>query len=163
MDPTESREEISTITDNEAREIGTVLGVDYNVIPFEWWKKGMEVELEHGSKHGKISNVTHDDLLSTGMIAMAHLIEFPDYYQRLEVMEENARKEWAPKYKALPYNNSMVKNDDWWILQAITIAVLIFVVIFLVYKLIDMRKPNPVETFATPEIIQGDPIRPGTY
>jgi len=151
------------ITDREAREIGELLGIDYNVTPFEWWKKGMEVELEHGSRLGEVSNVTGDDLLSTGKIALAHLIEFPDYYQRLEEMEETARKEWSTKYKASPYNNAMVKSDNWWIVQSIMIAFLIFVIIFLVYKLFEMQGTKPVENFTSPEILQGDPIMPGTY
>ena len=48
---------------------------------------GMDVELEHGL-HDPSTNVTDDDPLVTGKIALAHLNEFPDYYTRLERMEE---------------------------------------------------------------------------
>ena len=49
----------------------------------------MEVELEHGS-HDPQTNVTNDDLIVTGKIALAHMKEFPDYYERLEKMEREA-------------------------------------------------------------------------
>ena len=42
----------------------------------------MDVELEHGL-HDQLTNVTQDDPLITGKIALAHLNEFPDYYTRL--------------------------------------------------------------------------------
>ena len=53
---------------------------------------GMDVELEHGL-HDSSTNVTNDDALVTGKIALAHLNEFPDYYTRLERMEEEAKRE----------------------------------------------------------------------
>ena len=56
--------------------------------------KGMRVELEHGSKLGDSTNVTHNDKDLTFRIAMAHLIEYPDYYQRLEILEREAHKFW---------------------------------------------------------------------
>lgn len=49
----------------------------------------MEVELEHGTI-SSLTNVTNDDLLATGKIALAHLNEFPDYYTRLLKMEKEA-------------------------------------------------------------------------
>ena len=52
----------------------------------------MDVELEHGL-HDMQTNVTHDDPVVTGKIALAHLNEFPDYYTRLDRMEEEARRE----------------------------------------------------------------------
>jgi hypothetical protein len=52
----------------------------------------MDVELEHGL-HDLLTNVTGDDPLVTGKIALAHLREFPDYYTRLEKMEEQAKRE----------------------------------------------------------------------
>lgn len=42
----------------------------------------MNVELEHG-KIDPRTDVTHDDAIMTGKIALAHLYERPDYYQRL--------------------------------------------------------------------------------
>ena len=50
---------------------------------------GLRVELEHGS-HDPQTNVTNDDPLLTGKIALAHLKEFGDYYTRLTRMEAEA-------------------------------------------------------------------------
>lgn len=43
------------------------------------------------------TNVTGDDPMMTGKIARAHLNEFLDYYERLEKLEEEARKDWKHK------------------------------------------------------------------
>ena len=51
----------------------------------------MDVELEHGL-HDLSTNVTDSDSVMTGKIALAHLNEFPDYYTRLERMEEEAKR-----------------------------------------------------------------------
>ncbi len=52
-------------------------------------RRGMDVELEHGSRDPR-TNVTNDDPVLTGKIALAHLREMPDYYRRLDVMEHGA-------------------------------------------------------------------------
>ena len=52
-------------------------------------RRGMDVELEHGSRDPR-TNVTNDDPVLTGKIALAHLREMPDYYTRLDVMEHEA-------------------------------------------------------------------------
>lgn len=52
-------------------------------------RDGMNVELEHGTRYADL-NVTGDDPVTTARIALAHLREFPDYYQRLAVMEQQA-------------------------------------------------------------------------
>ena len=57
---------------------------------------GLDVELEHG-KRDPITNVTNDDPILTGKIALAHLNEFSDYYKRLKDMEEKAEKFWEKK------------------------------------------------------------------
>lgn len=49
--------------------------------------RGMNVELEHGLVDPR-TNVTCDDPVLTGKIALAHLRERPDYYERLEEAEE---------------------------------------------------------------------------
>lgn len=56
----------------------------------------MEVELEHGARDPQ-TNVTDDDLVSTGKIALAHMKEFPDYYDRLDRMEKEAERDWASR------------------------------------------------------------------
>ena len=41
----------------------------------------------------RATNVTGDDPITTGKIALAHLNEFPDYYTRLEAMEGQAKRD----------------------------------------------------------------------
>ena len=79
-------------TIEEAKEIGAKLGIDWTRFDIEQFRNGMDVELEHGS-HDPETNVTNDDPLTTGKIALAHLKEFPDYYTRLEKLEEEAMKD----------------------------------------------------------------------
>jgi hypothetical protein len=78
----------------EARRVGEQIGIDWETAPFdvEQFRAGMDVELEHGL-HDASTNVTGDDPVVTGKIALAHLNEFPDYYTRLERMEEEAKRE----------------------------------------------------------------------
>lgn len=76
---------------DEARRVGTALGVDWNHVDLEQFRMGLFVELEHGSKDPE-TNVTDDDNSLTGKIALAHLNEFPDYYSRLSTMEAEAKK-----------------------------------------------------------------------
>ena len=52
----------------------------------EEFRKGMEVELEHGLRF-KDANVTNNHPILTGMIVLAHLKESLDYYKLLEVAE----------------------------------------------------------------------------
>jgi len=75
----------------EASMVATALGIDFDEVPFdlEQFRRGMEVELEHGLRD-PITNVTNDDPIVTGKIAWAHLREFPDYYDRLDRMEAEA-------------------------------------------------------------------------
>lgn len=83
-------------TTEEARQIGERLGIDWSKFDVEQFRMGMDVELEHGL-HDPSTNVTGDDPLLTGKIALAHLNEFPDYYTRLDAMEEQAKREHAGK------------------------------------------------------------------
>jgi len=79
---------------DDARRVGAEIGIDWDSAPFdlEQFRSGMDVELEHG-RHDPVTNVTDDDPVVTGKIALAHLNEFPDYYTRLERMEEQAKGE----------------------------------------------------------------------
>ena len=78
---------------DEAREIGDRVGVDWSETPLEEFRMGLAVELEHGARDSQ-TDVTGDDLLVTGKIALAHLKEFPDYYTRLGKMEAEAEAYW---------------------------------------------------------------------
>ncbi|MGB8360299.1 MAG: DUF5661 family protein [Acidimicrobiia bacterium] len=74
----------------------TAIGVDISSERFgvEQVRKGMDVELEHGTRFPDL-DVTGDDPVITAKIALAHLREFPDYYERLESMEREADAAWA--------------------------------------------------------------------
>jgi hypothetical protein len=81
-------------TVREAKKIGDGLGVDWSKFDVEQFRMGMDVELEHGTRSPS-TNVTDDDPVMTGKIALAHLNEFPDYYTRLEKLEKEADDFWG--------------------------------------------------------------------
>ncbi len=81
-------------SEEEVKEIGEKLGIKWDKFDVDQFRRGMNVELEHGSRDS-LTNVTNDDSLMTGKIALAHLNEFPDYYDRLEKMEKEADKFWG--------------------------------------------------------------------
>ena len=83
-------------TAKKAKEIGEALGIDWSKYDVEQFRMGMAVELEHGTENS-VTNVTNDDPLMTGKIALAHLNEFPDYYSRLLELEKEAEKYWDKK------------------------------------------------------------------
>jgi len=76
-------------TNEEAKQIGESLGIDWSKFDVEQYRMGLDVELEHGLVDPH-TNVTNDDPTMTGKIALAHLSEFPDYYTRLDKMEKEA-------------------------------------------------------------------------
>jgi len=84
----------ASFTSDEAKQIGSEIGVDWSTAAFdvEQFRMGLDVELEHGL-HDPATDVTNNDPVVTGKIALAHLHEFPDYYTRLARMEEEARRE----------------------------------------------------------------------
>jgi hypothetical protein len=84
----------------EARRVGDLIGIDWQIYDFEQFRRGMDVELEHGSCDPQ-TNVTHDDPILTGKIALAHMKEFPDYYERLSRMEAEAREWWSAQEQPL--------------------------------------------------------------
>jgi Protein of unknown function (DUF5661) len=84
----------------QARAIGERIGIDWRTSRFdvEQFRLGLGVELEHG-RQGSATNVSDDDEVTTGKIALAHLNEFPDYYTRLAKMEAEAASYWAGRDK----------------------------------------------------------------
>ncbi len=85
-------------TEEQAKQIGDALRVSWSEFDVDQFRRGMDVELEHGTVDAD-TNVTNDDPLTTGKIALAHLREFPDYYDRLEEMEKTAEAYWEEKNK----------------------------------------------------------------
>ena len=88
--------EEKVFTSEQAKEIGEMLGVNWSKFNIEQFRMGMDVELEHGTSD-PLTNVTDNDPLITGKVALAHLTEYPDYYTRLEKMEIGAEKYWESK------------------------------------------------------------------
>ncbi len=83
-------------TQQDARRIGDALGVNWAEVSLDEFQAGLGVELEHGARDPE-TNVTNDDEILTGKIALAHLKEFPDYYTRLAQLEKDADAYWAGK------------------------------------------------------------------
>ena len=80
----------------QAKNIGEALGIDWSQFDVDQYRMGLDVELEHGLIDPN-TNVTNDDPVMTGKIALAHLNEFPDYYTRLEKMEREAEGKSNPE------------------------------------------------------------------
>ena len=82
-----------SFTTEEARTIATGLGVDFGALgcDLEQFRMGLDVELEHGLRDPE-TDVSGNDPIITGKIALAHLTEFPDYYTRLAVLEREAEE-----------------------------------------------------------------------
>nr|WP_239558760.1 DUF5661 family protein [Peribacillus deserti] len=85
----------NSFSKEEAAAIALLLGIDFDKSKFglEEFLMGVNTELEHGKRSSQ-TNVTGDDPIITGKIALAHLNEFPDYYKRLNKLEEEAKSYW---------------------------------------------------------------------
>jgi Protein of unknown function (DUF5661) len=85
-------------TAEEARQVGEEIGIDWASAAFDvdQFRIGMNVELEHGL-HDPLTSVSDDNPHVTAKIVRAHLNEFPDYYTRLERMEEEAKRDWEQR------------------------------------------------------------------
>ena len=87
---------VEKISEEDAKKTGESLGLKWDKFDVKQFTAGMNIELEHGTENA-LTNVSNDDLLITGKIALAHLNEFPDYYDRLEKMEKEAHAYWDSK------------------------------------------------------------------
>lgn len=75
---------------NESKAIATKIGVKLSKKGLDQFKKGLHAELEHGKEGphlGVNTDVTHNDPIKTGKIALAHINEYPRYYDGLRKME----------------------------------------------------------------------------
>ena len=68
-------------TNQEILDIAKILDVNFDKFSFDDFKRGIIVELEHGLLNIK-TNVTNNNLEKTAKIALAHLNEFPNYYNK---------------------------------------------------------------------------------
>lgn len=81
------------ITLKQADTLSQKYHIDHTVVPFDQWVFGLNIELEHGSRN-PLTNITNDDLDMTAKITLAHLMEFPNYYEKLEKMEQELEEQW---------------------------------------------------------------------
>ena len=91
------------ISVTEAKMIGDAIGINWNIIDIHQFRRGLEVELEHGLVDSN-TNVTNNDMLTTGKIALAHINELSDYYTRLDMIE-------SAKINANTANQPRVSNS----------------------------------------------------
>ena len=94
----------------EAAIIRAEVGAEALMVSEGVFRKGLEIELEHGVQFPD-TNVTNNHPVLTGMIVTAHLKESLDYYQRLEIAElegdlynavrKNDSNKVSSKYKQL--------------------------------------------------------------
>jgi hypothetical protein len=82
-------------TAKDAKKIGDTLGAKWSRFNVEQFRMGLNVELEHGTRDPS-TNVTDNDPILTGRIALAHLNEFPDYYTRLRKLEQEVKAFHGP-------------------------------------------------------------------
>lgn len=68
-------------SDNEIMMVAKFLNIDFSKFSFDDFKRGINIELEHG-KENMNTDVTDNDLIKTAKIALAHLNEFPNYYNK---------------------------------------------------------------------------------
>lgn len=88
----EEEEGPKEFTEEDARAAIEEIGVDPEEIDLGQLVKGMNVELEHGSKNADL-DITGDDPVATAKIALAHIRETDDYYDLLADMEARGKEE----------------------------------------------------------------------
>lgn len=83
----------------DAQYAANILNVNFDRFSIEDFLEGINIELEHGLIN-PYTNVTNNDLIVTAMIALAHLNEFPNYYNKeygLKKYEEFLKTKLANK------------------------------------------------------------------
>ena len=63
----------------DAINVASILNINFEKFTSKEFLEGINIELEHGLIN-PITNVTNNDLITTAKIALAHLNEFPNYY-----------------------------------------------------------------------------------
>lgn len=87
------------INKKEAIRLAKKYKINLDIIPIEEWQYGLNVELEHGSKLSKLTNITKDNHDIISKIVIAHILESPRYYRFLKKLEEREDKYWSSKKK----------------------------------------------------------------
>ena len=81
-----SRIKDPAVTEEETSTILNIVNTKGMNIPLKTFRKGLEVELEHGTRF-EDANITNNHPILTGKIVIAHLKETMDYYERIDVAE----------------------------------------------------------------------------
>ena len=66
---------------NDVIYLANILNIKFNKFTPQELLEGLNIESEHGKKN-PTTNVTNDDIITTAKIALAHLNEFPNYYNK---------------------------------------------------------------------------------
>lgn len=89
---------------NDVIDIAQKLNIDFSKFSKEDFLTGINIELEHGLVNPN-TNVTNNDLEMTAKIALAHLNEFPNYYNKeygLPAFEEMLKSKLSNNYRQIP-------------------------------------------------------------
>lgn len=91
---------INMFTIKDAVWVSNELGIVFDKFSIQDLIRGLNIELEHGYAN-PVTNVTNNDLLMTGKIALAHLMEYPNYYNEeygLPALERDLAKRLREKF-----------------------------------------------------------------
>lgn len=72
---------ISIFNEEDINNIINKLNIKFDKFTKDDFITGINIELEHGTIN-KVTNVTDNNLEKTSKIALAHLNEFPNYYNK---------------------------------------------------------------------------------
>jgi hypothetical protein len=134
----------------EAKQIGDALDIPWARFGVEQFTMGLNVELEHG-RRDPATDVTHDDPIVTGKIALAHLNEIPDYYTKLAVMEREAERVKSTQRRGSLWEvHSTEKN---------TLGIVLSVVIFAAMFALEVWQASRPSTSTTVGLRHGSPLR----
>ena len=92
------------LTLGRAKEIGDEIGIDWDLVDLGQFIEGIKEEMEHGNEYGPEARVHDDDYVTSGRIAYAHLIERPDYYTALAILEDEGDTK---------FNDSEISKKKW--------------------------------------------------
>lgn len=94
------------ISSKKALDVAKKFHINLRVVPLHEFKQGLNIELEHGSKLGKLTNITNDNIDKTAKIVIAHLEEDPRYYRYLKQLERTREHFWKKRYKPSIFINN---------------------------------------------------------
>ena len=66
---------------NDILQVARELNIDFTKFSLQDFITGINIELEHGLIN-PLTNITNNNLLMTAKIALAHLNEYPNYYNQ---------------------------------------------------------------------------------